>query len=216
MPLTYEVSTAPTESIVLLSDVKKHLYVDTNDDDAMIQRFIGMAERYVGHWTQRALDPTEYKFYLDDFPSRSSRSGHNHHDSIDGITVNAGGMMRLPVSPVRSIVSIQYNDTDGAQQTLATSVYQSDIVSEPTRILPKPSQSWPATDQTLNNVIVTFNAGYVDLANLRSKKPELEQAVFLLVGEWYENRENATDAKLEQIPTGISNLLGLADVATEF
>jgi len=213
MPLTYEVSTASTESIVLLGDVKKHLYVDTNDDDAMIQRFIGIAERYVGHWTQRALDPTEYKFYLDDFPTTLNNHEHN---PASGTIINPGGMIRLPVSPVRSITSIQYNDTAGTQQTLAPSVFQSDIVSEPTRILPKPDQVWPATDLTLNNVIVTFAAGYVDLANLRSKKPELEQAVMLLVGEWYENRENATDAKLEMIPTGVANLLGLADVATDF
>jgi uncharacterized phiE125 gp8 family phage protein len=192
MPLTYQVTTAPTASIVTLSDVKQQLYIDTNDDDNLLQRLIDTAERYIGTWTQRALPTQTYTYYMDCFD----------------------GEIRLPISPVQSITSITYKDTDSADQVISS--FQLDNVSQPTRILPALNAYFPETDESLNNVRIVFVAGYTDLADMRTKKQELEHAVMLLVGQWYENREAAQDISLNEIPNGFKNLLGLSDVGTKY
>jgi uncharacterized phiE125 gp8 family phage protein len=67
-------------------------------------------------------------------------------------------MCRLPIAPVTSVTSIVYLDTDGATQTLATSVYELRAESLDPAIVLKFNQSWPSI-QSGSRITLTAVAG---------------------------------------------------------
>ena len=98
--------------------------------------------------------------------------------TIDGrgqVTIDAGGKG-----------SVVYIDTDGATQTVSSSVYDVDIDQEPGRLRLAYSESWPSDRRsTPNSVIIRFVAGYGDADAV----PEtIKAAIKLLVGHLYEHR----------------------------
>lgn len=62
--------------------------------------------------------------------------------------------------PIQSVTHVKYYDTNGTLQTLATTVYDADLTSEPGRLMLAYGQSWPATQWVSNAVIITFVAGW--------------------------------------------------------
>ena len=48
-------------------------------------------------------------------------------------------------NPITEITSIKYYDSDNAEQTLSTSLYDVDIESEPSRVCRSYSQTYPLT-----------------------------------------------------------------------
>lgn len=97
------------------------------------------------------------------------------------------GRLRLPLAPVQSIDSVTYYDADNAQQTLASSVYQLFVDGEGPFLDLKPDQDWPVSYARDDAVSVTFVAGYGDAADV---PVSIRQAILLMVGAWYENRED--------------------------
>jgi len=101
----------------------------------------------------------------------------------------------LYFSPVENsgqatITSIQYYDEDDVLQTWAASNYDFDAYSCPTRIglADTSGAEIPTTAQRLNAVIVTYDIGYSTIAEVPKA---LKQAILILVGQWYENRQEA-------------------------
>jgi len=209
MPITYTLNTAPVDTLITLEDAKTQMYVDHSDDDAYIQLLINLAERAVETCSEMYLGTQTVTLYLDRFPSgyMGSYSGF----VSDGNTLQ---MIKILRNPVKSITTIKYIDTDGTQQTLNASQYKIDINSQPARLVPSFGNDWPSTQGEINAVEIEFICGYSTLADMDTKKPMLTHAVKLLVGEWYENREAAQDIKLEEIPHGIKNLLGMSSLHT--
>lgn len=114
----------------------------------------------------RALVTQEWELLLDGFPGG---------DSID-----------LPLPPLQSVTSVTYVDSDGATQTLATSVYGVDTASEPGAVHLKYGQSWPQTRAQRNAVVIRFTAGYGGAADVPSR---LKSAMKLHVADLFANRE---------------------------
>lgn len=81
-----------------------------------------------------------------------SRSSVAKCDSFDD-------MARLPDSPVTTVTSVTYIDTEGATQTLAASVYELRADGIEAAIVLKPSQSWPAI-QPGSRITLTAVVGY--------------------------------------------------------
>ena len=93
----------------------------------------------------------------------------------------------LPRPPASAVATIKYLDVNGDQQTLDSSVYTTDFLSEPARIVLASNQSWPTTDDTINAVEVNYTAGY---GSATSDVPgPLKHAIKFLGAHWYENRE---------------------------
>ena len=114
--------------------------------------------------------------------------------------------LELPGSPLQSITSIKYYDTDGVQQTWSSSLYDVDIVSEPGRVSPSFGEIYPSTRQRFNAVEVEFVAGYGDAG---SDIPNaIKHAMFLLIGEMYERREETIAGTIiSTVPFSAKNLL---------
>jgi len=156
---------------VTLTEAKAHVRVTGTDEDTLITSLIIAARQHIEDLTGRAFIQQTWVLKMDQFP--------------------ADNLITLPRCPALSVTSIGYVDTDGNSQTVSSANYQTDLSSEPARIFPDPdaSDTWPGTDDVLDAVTVTYTAGYGTSA---SSVPQwIKQAVLLLVGHWYENREAA-------------------------
>lgn len=158
--------TAPTSDPVSLETTKAHLRVETMEDDALIASQITRATQYVEGRQRRQLMQATYRYCLDWFPN----------------------MIEVPLSPLSSVTSLKYYDTDGVLQTLVEDTdFEVDTDAEPGRIVPWYGEVWPSTRQRTKAVQLTYVAGYASAATV----PEpTKQAILLLVGHWYENRES--------------------------
>lgn len=169
------VSVEPTAEPVTLAEAKIHLRVDHGELDDLITGLIKSARQAAEVFTRRAFVDTTFVYKIDTFPPSAY---------IDS-------RILLPRSPLDSVSSVTYLDTNGDSQTLATSVYEVDTSSLPGRIRLKFDQSWPNTRLHPEVVTITFIAGY----GAASVVPEsAKTAVKMLVNDLYEHPEWRIDA----------------------
>lgn len=161
-----KVKTAPTVEPLTVAEAKLHLRVDHADEDATIERMIVAVREYAEKYLRRSLISTTLQLYLDAFPS--SRSG----------------AIYLPRGPVSSVVSVGYTDTTGAACTVAS--YQSDLVSEPARLLPAYDDFWPDTREVVNAVVVEYVAGYGAAATAVPQR--IRAGLLVALSDLFENR----------------------------
>ncbi len=130
------------------------------------------AREYVESFCRRALLTQTWDYKLDAFPP-------------DGCAIE------LPLSPVSSVTSVSYVDTNGDSQTWSSSLYQTDLPSGPkavrARIQPAYSQYYPVARTQMNAVTVRFVAGYGAAAS--SVPSSMKSGMKLLIAHWYEQRE---------------------------
>jgi uncharacterized phiE125 gp8 family phage protein len=156
-----QVVTGPTTEPVSLTEAKAWLRVDTSDQDTMISDIIAGARDYCEKYTGRALVTQTLAARWDAFPE----------------------VIKLPRFPVASVTSIQYVDSDGTTQTLASTEYTTDIYSQPARITPAYGKSWPTTRDQVNAVTVTFVGGGAAAA----VAPAIRIAMRMLIAHWFDN-----------------------------
>jgi uncharacterized phiE125 gp8 family phage protein len=179
--------TPPASEPVSLSEAKEHLRITGSDEDALITTFIEAAREYCEEYQNRAYITQTWDLSLDEFPDSP---------------------YSLPKPPLKSISSIKYYDQDGTEYEFNASDYLVDTASVKGRVSLAYGKSWPSvTLQPMNGVIIQFIAGYGDAG---SDVPErIRNAIKVLVGQIYENRE-ATDIKEHlEIPFAVHALLGL-------
>lgn len=160
--------TAPTRFPVTLDEVKDQLRISHTDSDSELTSLIVQATNYVEEQTGRRLITQTWKLTLDHFENET----------------------RLPYPPLSSISSITYQDQDNATQTLASSEYTVDTLSEPGRLVQAEAGTYPTTYNDLNSVTINFVCGYGD----RTDVPEqLKQAIKLYIQWIYDMDESAKD-----------------------
>ncbi len=179
--------TAPTDEPLELALVKEHLRVDGEEDDRVIEALIVAARQKVESDTWRALMTQTWGLSLDAFPANN-------------------GPIALPLPPLQTVDSIKYIDTAGTEQTFEAANYKADAVSEPGRVALAYGQAWPSTREEINAVTVQFTAGYGDAGDV----PEgLKEAMKLLIGHWYENREaSIAGTVIGEVPMAYEALIG--------
>lgn len=183
--------TAPIVEPVSLSEAKAHLRVDHTADDTLISLYIAAARNDCEEWTARAFVTQTWELVLDEFP-------------VDEIL--------LPRPPLQSVTSIKYDDTDGMEQTLATTEYDVDTVSQPGWVVPV-TTGWPAsTFQGINSVRIRYVAGYLNAdspADLTSNIPQsIKSAILLQLGRLYESREDVIVGTIaNKLPIGAAEYL---------
>ncbi|MCT8506142.1 head-tail connector protein [Chromohalobacter moromii] len=177
--------------MIELADAKLHLrLIDSRDDadsytaeDTLIQALIDAAVRYAENHTQaRIASPTVSKV-LDGFPAQD-------------------GAIELPWSPVIAIESLEYVDPEGVEQTLDASTLRLDTRPIMPTLSPQYGSDWPRTIDEPESVTISATVGYETIP------PDIRVALLLLVGHWYENREQViTGAITSEVPMGVAALL---------
>ena len=152
-----------------LAETKLHLRIedDQTDEDTLIDGLITAARQYLEQIIARAFVTQTWQYILDAFPS---------------------GEIRLPRPPLQSVASITYKLKSGLVETLDAAHYVVDTTAEPGLIVRAPGYDWP-TDELYpaGAVTVEYDAGYGDAAT--DVPRGIRQALLLLTGHWYENRE---------------------------
>ena len=158
---------APAEAPVSLGEAKAHLNVDHDDDDTLITSLVGAAVAHLdGHAgvLGRCLVNQQWR--------QDYRDWHWFH--------------RLPFPDV-SAVTVKYQDADNQEQTVSSALYE---LIEDARgalvsfrdVFTKPG----LYDDMIAPVNITLTAGFGAADDVPQA---LKQAILLLVGHWYENRE---------------------------
>ncbi|CAN7599357.1 head-tail connector protein [Bosea sp. LjRoot237] len=166
--------------VVTLAEAKAHLRVGFDDENENITGLIGAATEWAAKVTGLSLGEREWELVSDGFPI---------------------GCLRLPVVPLISVEAVTYTDTLEAPQTYSGFRVFGVGGDTPGYVLPAVSSAWPDTSDEPESVTVEFTAGSAAIP-----KP-IKQAILLLVGHWYENRESASPYNLSEVPFGVSALL---------
>jgi uncharacterized phiE125 gp8 family phage protein len=115
------------------------------------------------------------------------------------------GVAYLSIGPVQSVTKIAYYDKDGVEQDATLTDFDVFGNGNATRVTPKPGFSWPDAQDRPDAIWIEYEAGYGDLPS--DVPAALRHAIKMLVAHWYENRENATEAGMRNIPYGYDALI---------
>ena len=133
----------PTLSVVTVDEAKAHLRDTSNENDGQIALYIEAATEEAEQYLGRGLLTQTWKAVLDHFTNE----------------------IPLPMAaPLQSVTSVKYYDTDGTQQTLATTYYDTDTLARPGKVVLKPEQSWPSLQSERRNgrVEIIYVVGWTD------------------------------------------------------
>ena len=172
---------------VTLADIKGHLRLDVSvtDEDAYLSSLLVGARRACELKIGRAIVDSTLSVVLDGFPAPPA----------DEIALPGGTV---------STVSIDYVDSDGANQTFPSGSYVASLQEQPSQLAPV--DSWPGTADQPGAVTVSY-----DVSALSSDDLEVaRQAIRLTVGSWYSNREGAVADQRgtpAEVPLAVSWLL---------
>lgn len=165
-------STSVTEPVTL-AEAKAHLRVDFADDDAYILALVQTAREFCEIETGRTFAQISVEETQHGFPCCDECA------------------LELTALPLRSVSKIEYiAEADAATRTyteMPGGQYVADPVPVPGIVFLPYGGAWPSVAAVVNSVRVTYSAGHG--TGLALPAP-CKQAMLLLVGFWYENRED--------------------------
>lgn len=163
----------PQGEPISLVDAKRHLRIDGNDDDALVQGLVAAARERAEAITGRQLLQATWDLKLDEFPCDYE--------------------LQFPKPPLVSVTYLKYVDTGGVLQTWDVANYAVDAPAGPFadqgRLQPAYATSWPsARSDTMNAIIARFVAGYGTTG--AAVPMAIRQAMLLMIAAWYEHRDD--------------------------
>jgi uncharacterized phiE125 gp8 family phage protein len=176
--LTAETGNEP----LTLTEIKAHLRVDHDEEDALIMLYAKAAREKVEAYTGRKLVKATYTMQLDDLE----------------------GDIYLFPNPVISVEQITYYDSNDAQATLSSGVYTFDNYNTPAFIYERTNQDYPGTNGERNNVAINYTVGYENAEDVPSNA---KAAILFITGFLYENRQAVSTLQSYEVPLGIKFLL---------
>lgn len=179
--------TAPAAEPLALAELKMHLRVTSSAEDDYITALGKAARRRVEEMTGRALVNQTWYLYLDHWPAEDR--------------------IRLPRAPLSSITSLAYVDSAGTINTFSGDYWDADTNATPGELVLTYGSGWPSATLRPNSpIVVEYVAGYG--ATGASVPEELKQAIYLMAGLWYAQREPIiVGTSVAQVPGILPDLL---------
>lgn len=174
---------APTVTPVSVADCKRHLAIVDSNDDVYLTSLIEAATAMI------------------DGPSGIGIAlcPQTYRYSMEALWPS----FTIPVYPVLDVVSVAWSNRDGVAQ--ASTDFRVDTDCNPARVYLK--DTYQNYDTQTGTIKVTFRAGF------NSVPADLKQAILLIVGHLYENREATSTIKLETVPMAVETILARYRVA---
>lgn len=155
--------TGPTSRPITLDEVKRHLRIETNDDDLYLESLIDCAITHLESVSGLKLITQTWRQYLDKLPDDNT--------------------VRLAVYPVRAIISVVYFDANGDEQEVPNTQLELDRFSNPARLMVSSSFSIASA---FNGIEIQIKAGF---GNISIDVPDsLLRALLILIAHNYEFR----------------------------
>ncbi len=175
----------PASEPVSLAEAKAQCRVEHSDDDAYISALVAAARMRVEDDLGIVLVSHQWRLTADGFPC-------------------GGGRIEIPRTPLISVESVAYVDVNGDAQTMDAAGYR--VIAAMGVIEPTLNGSWPSTAAVTGAAVVEFTAGYGVAASVPGP---IKQAIKLMVGHWYRNRESVVMGTIvAPLPHGVDWLLG--------
>jgi phage conserved hypothetical protein, phiE125 gp8 family len=178
------VVTAP-DPVVTLDQAKAHLRVDHAEDDELIEGLVAAATQWIdapAGWLGRAIGRQTLEV------------------TVDGLC-DAG--VALPFPPISAVESVTYLDAAGEEAILADTAWRIGGTSLRPLLLPARGVSFPAVATGGDSVTVRIVCGW---PTDEVPRP-IRQAILLMVGGWYEDREATSREGRSAVPFGVEGLL---------
>lgn len=205
-----EIVTPPAVEPVSLAEAKLHLRVSIDDDDTLITSLIAAARLRAEALLRQTLIATTFDWFLDGFPA-SANGYFNRLVRLQGPgpqwLPNGAAILIVPNRPLVSVASVKYYDPAGVLQAVDPATY---FVSTGlgSRIQPLVGHVWPVVRPQIDGVVIRYTAGYADA----SAVPEnVKAAMKLMIGTWYEHREEVADAATYPVSNTVDALLSATD-----
>jgi uncharacterized phiE125 gp8 family phage protein len=182
----YRVEEPPAKEPITLDEAKAHLRILTSDDDEYITALIETAREYCEEYTGRALITQTIEAFVDEAPPAA---------------------ITLPKPPLQTVASVVFTAEDGTETTAPATDYHVDANGFYGVITLKSGKSWPSpTLLPSSGIKITYDAGYGD--DETDVPRRIRQAMLLLIGHWYEHREEISiQNQAFQIPVAAKALL---------
>lgn len=182
--------TAPDGYPVSRNEAKSHLRVINDDDDEYIVSLIGVATDWAENYTRRAFLTQTIEAFYKDFPCSNE-------------------VLELPKPRLKTLTHIKYYDTAGVEQDLSSSIYFLDTNTAPASLCLKSGQSFPDIETNHPSPIrIRYTCGYGAASDVPNA---IKHGILLLVGHWYENRENVVvihkALQVTKVPQAAESLL---------
>lgn len=178
--MKYLIATAPSTEPVTLADVKLHLRTITGDTTEDAAIITPLI--------------TAAREYCENYTGRALAA-----QTIEAYPEAFESVIRLPCPPIVSVASVKYTDDTGIETTMSNSDYTVDTVGGSIVFKTIPS----FTPAAANPIKITYSAGYTTLPKT------IRQAMLLLIGHWYSNREAVVVGPYEstEIDLAVKHLL---------
>jgi uncharacterized phiE125 gp8 family phage protein len=175
----HAVTVAPANEPVTLALAKAQCRVEDTSEDDLIGGYVAAARSHVEAYCNTPLVSRTITAKCDSFCD----------------------FAHFPLGPLASVSSVAYVDTDGANQTLAGTVYELRSDGLDTSIVLKYNQSWPAI-QSSSRITVTGAAGYSAIPD------DIIHAILLLIAQWFDSREAINIGNIvNNLPNSVDALL---------
>jgi uncharacterized phiE125 gp8 family phage protein len=189
--------TPPALEPISILEARAHCRIDTAEDDGLLAGYIIAARRHCETHLERVLITQTWDATYDwGWPREYEAHGYWLRYVI-----------RPPIQPLQSVTSITYVDTAGVSQTLGTSLYVVHAGKDRVGYVDLAhGQSWPEVRCQTDAITMRFVAGYGSIPS--DVDEPIRQAMLLLIGHWYENREaSIVGTSAVELPLGVRALL---------
>jgi uncharacterized phiE125 gp8 family phage protein len=193
------VVTAPADTPVSLAEVKAHLRVDDDTENALVTAMIagavGTAEFYLG----RSLITQTLRLALDRWPNETLAGA-------DRPWAWGPRIIELARPPVQSIAGVTVYDEEDQATVVDSSVYRlANGSNARARLVLRQGQSWPSGGRATDSIEIDYVAGYGDGG---TDVPEpIRQGLLALIAFWFEHREGeAWTTALPSLPIGAASI----------
>jgi len=186
-----KVITQPTIQAVSTEDLKDHLNIIHDEKDDLIDNFIEVARETLEKRHNVTFATKTILLTFDKWPDFP---------------------VELPKPPLAEVTKIEYKDDEGNVTEWDSANYVVDEYSFIPRVALADDYDIPTDDlYPVNAIQITYDAGYSSQSDIPAT---YKHAIKLLVGEWWNNREETVDigAVPQKIKDGVDALMGLDGV----
>lgn len=182
----FTVVVPPAEELISIDEAKTHVRFTSSAEDTAIEIQLAAAREHCELVARRAFVAQTIELRLHCWP--------------------AAGMLQLPRPPLQEVLAVEYTASNGELHTLPSTNYVVYHQTEPGQLVLKPSANWPREELMPGpSICVRYVAGYgaPEAVPVRYK-----QAVLLLFGTWFANREHLTVGTIaHEMPDALQALL---------
>lgn len=181
--MTHALITPPSAEPISLAELKAHLRVDGDDEDALLAGLIRTAREHLERTAGLALISQDWRLYLDHWPET--------------------GVVEIGRGPVLSVGAVRAFDELGEESEISLAGHLLDGVRRPARLW---LRERPAARQAINGVEIDFTAGFGEAG--QDVPDVLKRAMLVHAAHMYEFR-GAVPVELQPagMPEGYDRLI---------